>query len=630
MVVGMGAKGGGLYAISCSLLIACVRVESSLPHQSNDGGGGGGHSSHSSFSSHANRFQDASRIQSVESMASAVRSSLLHDRRQPDAQDVSSSLNKRRKRRRNEASSSPPLSHSQERDLIVKGSTAPPGRFPYSVSLQLEEAFENRQKGQDELRDVHTCGATLIAMDVVLTAGHCGYQELGLTNGQGGNNINIGEKPRQRFYGADVGAYNLQNGYSGSADEVDNLLFEKLLVHPKYTGYKPTRDGNSELSLQHDVMLVKLYGGSDKQVVRLHNPNTDDEPELFEELVVTGWGDVNPDFGEPELPDILHYATVNYIPNDVCENFSGYTYVEGNDHLFYFDYTGKLSDDMMCAVDWDGQDACQGDSGGGLIRLGDAGNGRDDVQMGIVSWGVSCGNPYFAGVYSRISEHYDWIRDNVCEMSDKPPQYMNCPIKPYPPGRMDSPPVEITITMKFDGYRGESGWLLESIPDFRNIAFRPFGTYSSGASVDENNSVSETLRVQSGRFYLLTVMDEFADGFCCDSGRGFFRVEASHEKNPIVPTTLGLLWSKHALRRAFFVSEPDNAYSDPPTFVTIVLTLGLKGYPVARSFVLFNGNDPSSPRFTPEYDVKNAAPSTMFIRDAIISVSFLFMIFTFL
>ena len=158
---------------------------------------------------------------------------------------------------------------------------------------------------------------------------------------------------------------------------------------------------------------------------------------------------------------------------------------------------------------------------------------------------------------------------------------MNCPIKPYPPGSIYSDPVEITITIKFDKYRGETSWLLETIPDFRNVAFKPFGTYSSKSSVDENNSISETLRIQSGRFYLLTLMDEFADGFCCDSdsGKGFFRVDVSHEEQPIVPPTLGLLWSKHALRRAFYVSEPNNAHLDPPTFITIVLTLGFGANP---------------------------------------------------
>lgn len=196
--------------------------------------------------------------------------------------------------------------------------------------------------------------------------------------------------------------------------------------------------------------------------------------------------------------------------------------------------------------------------------------------MQLVSWGVRCGNADFAGVYSSIPQHYDWIRDNICELSDKPPKYMNCPVKPYPPGSIYSAPVEITITIQFDQFRGEVGWLLETIPDFRNVAFRPFGTYSSITTVDENNSISETLRIQSGRFYLLSLMDEFADGFCCDSGEGFFRVDVSHERQPIVPPTLGLLWSKHAIRRAFYISEPDK---DSSVFVTIVLTLGVGANP---------------------------------------------------
>eukprot|EP00984_Skeletonema_dohrnii_P011571 scaffold4628_cov146-Skeletonema_dohrnii-CCMP3373.AAC.1 len=190
MVVGIGGKGRRLYAISSllmtALLILCVRVDSSFSERGSGGGGG--------ESSHTNRFDDANRIQSMENLASAVRSSRIHNGGRSNAHDVSSSIDNkrraRRKQRRNikEASSSSQPHSQEERDLIVGGSTAPPGRFPYSVSLQLEEAID-RENAEDELNNVHTCGATLVAMDVVLTAGHCGYQELGITfndsNGQG-------------------------------------------------------------------------------------------------------------------------------------------------------------------------------------------------------------------------------------------------------------------------------------------------------------------------------------------------------------------------------------------------------------------------------------------------------------
>lgn len=43
----------------------------------------------------------------------------------------------------------------------------------------------------------------------------------------------------------------------------------------------------------------------------------------------------------------------------------------------------------------------QGDSGGPLIC-----NGK---LMGIVSWGISCANPRYPGVYTKVSNYVDWI-----------------------------------------------------------------------------------------------------------------------------------------------------------------------------------------------------------------------------
>jgi secreted trypsin-like serine protease len=590
----MGGRGGITILLLLLLSNAAVfRIVVASYHSSD--GVVGGNSKHLLMH---DQFYDANRrLQSAELLAEAIRSSSMKNNDEGTSSNnaqqkaaIRKRISRRKQHRRKASTSDRKETEKEERDLIVNGSTAPPGRFPYSVSLQLESVNDNPENnGGDELNNVHTCGGTLISPDVVLTAGHCGYEELGPVdnnnnNGQvdmNGNVVNFGENPKQLFFGADVGAYNIQNGYSGSSSyEVDNLLFEKLLLHPEYTGFYGSQtaagDGNSELRLQHDVMLVKLYGESNKPFVKIHNPNTDDDPTDGEELVVIGWGDTNPDFDDPDLPDILQFASVNYVSNDMCEESSGQTYIGTSDQsTYYFEYDGKVSNDMMCAVDKDGQDACQGDSGGGLIRLGSDRNGKDDVQLGIVSWGLACGDPNFPGVYSRVAEHYDWIRDNVCELSDKPPDYMNCPYKPYPPGNMYSAPVEIQVTIRFDEFPGESGWLLESIPDFRNIVFKPFGSYSS-TSLDNSGMISETVRVQSGRFYLLTLMDEFADGFCCKAGKGFFRVETAHEEQPLVPTTLGLLWSKHSLRRAFYVSEPA---SNPPVFVTIVLTLGFGSDP---------------------------------------------------
>lgn len=49
---------------------------------------------------------------------------------------------------------------------------------------------------------------------------------------------------------------------------------------------------------------------------------------------------------------------------------------------------------MFCASGGD-KDACQGDSGGPLMQ--------DNILIGIVSWGVECGDPKYPGVYSKLS-----------------------------------------------------------------------------------------------------------------------------------------------------------------------------------------------------------------------------------
>ncbi len=102
---------------------------------------------------------------------------------------------------------------------------------------------------------------------------------------------------------------------------------------------------------------------------------------------VSGWGTTSSG-GSTSLN--LQYVDVTIASDEVCREESLYG-------------RGAITDDMMCAGSRDGgEDSCQGDSGGPLVINGD-GNPADDVQVGIVSWGVSCAAAPFPGVYSDIA-----------------------------------------------------------------------------------------------------------------------------------------------------------------------------------------------------------------------------------
>ncbi|XDA72380.1 hypothetical protein R6Z07F_002659 [Ovis aries] len=68
-----------------------------------------------------------------------------------------------------------------------------------------------------------------------------------------------------------------------------------------------------------------------------------------------------------------------------------------------------LTKSMLCAGDLEGgKDACQGDSGGPLVCQKKT-RKSEWYQLGIVSWGVGCGQKKQPGVYTQVSSYLSWI-----------------------------------------------------------------------------------------------------------------------------------------------------------------------------------------------------------------------------
>lgn len=215
---------------------------------------------------------------------------------------------------------------------IIGGANAPDGRYTFAqISLQLPK-YSNDD-------DAHECGGSLIAPDMILTAGHC----------------------KAYFSTVNLDRYD----FDDPSDNYWNFDFDNMEVHPMF-------EANT---FRYDFAVVKLNDVMPDAIPVVLNRNAS-FPVDGDRLTVLGWGTTS--ISPYVYPDTLQIANVFSISNDACSNT-----IIANQAL----YKNEIFDEMMCAQR-NGVDACAGDSGGPLIFEGSA-EGLD-VQVGIVSWGRGC------------------------------------------------------------------------------------------------------------------------------------------------------------------------------------------------------------------------------------------------
>uniref|UniRef100_A0A3B3S109 trypsin n=1 Tax=Paramormyrops kingsleyae TaxID=1676925 RepID=A0A3B3S109_9TELE len=196
----------------------------------------------------------------------------------------------------------------------------------------------------------HYCGGTLIQTQWVISAAHCWRPSL-------------------------IKVVLSEHSFSKEEGFEQELNVTKIFVHFNYN-YK---------TFNNDIMLIKLsrpaHLNANVQPATLPTTNT---PQLFGRTTctVSGWGvtQIYSYYLSPELRAV----DVEIISN--CQKY----------------YYWRITDNMLCAGSpTGGKDSCQGDSGGPLVC-----NGHFE---GIVSWGVSCANPSFPGVYTKVRNYVGWI-----------------------------------------------------------------------------------------------------------------------------------------------------------------------------------------------------------------------------
>lgn len=236
---------------------------------------------------------------------------------------------------------------------IVGGIVAPPGTYPWQVSLQRSDYSPPRG---------HFCGASIRNERWLVTAAHC----------------MVGLQPTD--FGIVVGVQTFTS-------TTERHKVERIIINKQY-------DRNSQ---DYDVALVMLsqplaIGPNVQAIAPLSG--TEEAALGNSELFVTGWG-VTQQGGSTVLT--LREVAVPLISTKEC-----------NDPLAY---NGGVTERMLCAgLAQGGKDSCQGDSGGPLAT---ARTGTAARLVGVVSWGEGCAKPGKPGVYSRVSQLTGWIESCI-------------------------------------------------------------------------------------------------------------------------------------------------------------------------------------------------------------------------
>jgi secreted trypsin-like serine protease len=269
---------------------------------------------------------------------------------------------------------------AEDTEMIVGGTPAPDGKYPWQVRLY---------NSMDDVKG--GCGGSLIGDQWVLTAGHCAVVDHEKTE-----NLEPLES--------------IVVGY-GSTDRTKTTKIESdaIFVHPDYLA----RGFDSKA----DVALIRL-----KEPV----PNAPFIPLIDRDLekriaapgakvTITGWGAI----WDPEDKDVMTLLSELTPPNSLSESVNFPLKLQQVD-VEIVDPAAcatalaqlKIGESEICVIKPGTQkNSCYGDSGGPLVVPAD--NPRGYAQVGVVSWGVRCGREIVPNVFARVSAFHDWIETTM-------------------------------------------------------------------------------------------------------------------------------------------------------------------------------------------------------------------------
>ncbi|KAM4802197.1 serine protease 55 [Urocitellus parryii] len=214
----------------------------------------------------------------------------------------------------------------------------------------------------------HFCGGTILNSWWILTAAHCV----------------IGELPTEEL-SVVLGSNDL------TSPRLEIKPVSSIVYHNKF----------KRQSMDNDIALLMVASPIEfsSLIVPICMP-PEPMPSKWHKCWVAGWGQTTSADKGSMKTDLLKVPMVIIDWNECAKTFT------------------KLTKNMLCAGFMnESYDACQGDSGGPLVCTTEG--SQKWYQVGIISWGRSCGQKNTPGIYTSLANYQPWIK-NVTQAEGRP------------------------------------------------------------------------------------------------------------------------------------------------------------------------------------------------------------------